>query len=284
MYAYLGKIKFEGLKSFTSFSRERETVYAEINQIGTKPEIQKTGEKLTKVPIEARFHFEFCDPETEIKALNDLRLSGDVLPLILGNGENYGNFVIASLKETYIKSGPTGNIIDATVEIGLIEHARATVAADLTKAVDDGFASDIAKVVPQKIVTQTPGIAYQAAQSNALVLQKSSDTDKDVASAKLNETKRPGLFAKINTATTEIQAAANDAANKIRQIETQVNGADRIIQDCEDMARFASDLAVAIDTADIDLVDNANGTMQTAAAALGVSNSKLLQLIAGREI
>jgi len=73
-------------------------------------------------------------------------------------------------------------------------------------------------------------------------------------------------------------------AEKMRQLQEQVSNAAQIISDAEDVARFASDLQVAVASEDIESVVSANATFQQANALLYSSIATLVTLISARQI
>lgn len=121
MYAQLGNIVFEALKGFESLSDKRETQYAEHALIKGKPLLEKVGESLIEFSGSISFHVAFCNPEDEYKKLNDVRISGEVLPFIYGNSFIEGDFVLTTLERTFNQTDSKGNFISITCNIVLKE-------------------------------------------------------------------------------------------------------------------------------------------------------------------
>ncbi len=121
MYAQLGNIKFTGLKGFDSFQSKKSSQLAEHARIDGKPRLQKTGDALEEISLSIQLHSSFCNPETEIEALESARSAGSILPFINGAGELYGSYVISELEKTIKHTTPTGQIVLCSLAITLKE-------------------------------------------------------------------------------------------------------------------------------------------------------------------
>jgi len=122
MFLQLGDYIFEGIKLPQSWSGSFETNYSQLPIIGGKPVIQKTGEKLIEYDLSIEFRDEFCNPESEIEALQLYRKNGNVLQLTGGDGTNYGRFVITSLSRTNVRASDNGYISAIAASIKLLEY------------------------------------------------------------------------------------------------------------------------------------------------------------------
>jgi len=56
MYYQLGNIRFEGLKGLTGYDVTEGARFGEIQTIGGKAKLQKVGDELTSITLEARLH------------------------------------------------------------------------------------------------------------------------------------------------------------------------------------------------------------------------------------
>jgi len=123
MYAQLGDIRFDAIKSPRSWSESHEAKFGEIAHVGRKPALQFTGEGLSGIELTVRFSSDFCDPSEEIIKLYKAKAQGQVLPLITGVGVLVGKFVITTIDTKVEKTTPEGELIAASLDIALKEYA-----------------------------------------------------------------------------------------------------------------------------------------------------------------
>lgn len=285
MYAQLGDIRFEGQKGFSKYDINKSVSYAEIPIVGGKPRLQRTGSNLDQLSLSFLLHFDFSDVKSDVSQLNDYKDGSDILPLVLGNGDFVGNFVIKEIKESVKKTDPFGNYIYTILDISLSEYPSPDVRTQIAnQAVENAFASSIDKVVPDLEVVPLPTVELTTVQDINVSLINGALTDQEVSNAVNNVNDRPSILAKVQDLTTKANAAALDAANGMRQIQSKVSNAQRVIDDAENVAKFASDTAIAAATGDIDNVLNANQTYQQANKLFTSSSSILVSLIGTRQI
>lgn len=122
MYCQLGNIVFENLKTFTDYSKTGSTVFAEHPLLDGKPRLQKTGLSLSEISLQIRFHVSFCNPADELDKLKTARDSGEILPLLYGNGKLEGDFVITEISETIEDADSQGNIFSYNLYVSLKEY------------------------------------------------------------------------------------------------------------------------------------------------------------------
>lgn len=121
MFAQLGSIIFDGLKSFNTLESTNETALVEHALIENKPKLQKVGQKLDTIQITIFFASVFCSVQQEIDALNNARQAVDVMPLIMGDGTFMGDFVIKTVKVKRLDTAPNGELLQAEVQLELVE-------------------------------------------------------------------------------------------------------------------------------------------------------------------
>ncbi len=142
MYAQLGPIQFTPIKGFSSVSATRETNLVEHALIEGKPKLQRVGTNLTTLEISMLLDAAFCDPQTEIDALNNSRELAEVMPLIMGDGLVVGNFVIRSVSDNQLNHTKEGTLAQAEVTVSLVEYAGAdTTEAAASSAIAAAFAN-----------------------------------------------------------------------------------------------------------------------------------------------
>jgi phage protein U len=121
MFAQLGSTVFDGLKSFVAFSNDEEAILVEHALIGRKPRMQGAGLSLRALSISVFLHQEFCIVKEEIEKLRTSKNTFEVLPLLWGNGQVEGEFVIASMSIGNQQMDTLGNAIAVSVSLSLKE-------------------------------------------------------------------------------------------------------------------------------------------------------------------
>jgi phage protein U len=178
MYAQLGTIIFDNLKSPSEFEQRSAVVYAEHSLIDGKPRLQRTGSDLERIKISMDLHYSFCDVQGEIDALHDAMNAGDVLPLITGYGMYVGDFVIVNMSRELKHATPNGFLIAASVEVSLSEFVEGDKLTNLAQsAVQGGFA--MLRNTPGTVLAFTPiqGIAAAvSADVEAMSLESAAIT------------------------------------------------------------------------------------------------------------
>lgn len=169
MYAQLGNIRFEGLKGFSSIEQTYGVNYAQHERINGKPRLQAVGESLDTFTFDMYLHADFTDPETDIETIRLAMVNREVLPLVLGNGNVVGNFVIPAFSKTTSFTDPVGNLIEATVSVELLESYTEDKLRDAkTSAKNSAFATtarntNVRSVLPPK-QSQGMGITSQVSE------------------------------------------------------------------------------------------------------------------------
>lgn len=219
MYYQLGNVRFEGLKGLTGYDVTEAARYGEIAVFGGKSRLQKTGDELTTINIEARFHVGFTgvSPDDDLLELRQKMANGEALAFVNGAGDLIGNFVITSINPTPEIVSPSGVNISTLVSISLrefVDPAPATTAARALQSA--GFATDARKVlavVISKIGSTADAITSASVRSTSI---NSLSAIADVRSAEANPASQASIFAR---AAAKIDAATNDAQKAIEKIE-----------------------------------------------------------------
>jgi phage protein U len=121
MFAQLGTTIFDGSKSFVSFEGEESVELVEHALVSRKPKLFGGGQNLRKITIALFLHQEFCKVSLEENKLRTSMQQYEVLPLLWGNGQLEGYFVIASLNFKKTQMDGLGNTLSATVNLALTE-------------------------------------------------------------------------------------------------------------------------------------------------------------------
>lgn len=156
MYAQLGNIRFEGLKGFSSFEESFGVNYAQHERIKGKPRLEFVGDVLDTISFDMYLHVQFSDVESDIEEIRKAMINREILPLILGNGKLVGNFVIPSFTKSTSFTDNSGNLIEVTLSIELLESFNENSLTDAKKqAIASAFAtsnrnSNVRSVLPPK--------------------------------------------------------------------------------------------------------------------------------------
>ena len=165
MFAQLGEIKFELLTSPSVFDSRRSHRFAEHEVIEGKNRLQFTGDNLEELDITVAFHASFCSPKVKVAEINKAALEHRALPLVFGNGEFKGYFVITNVFESMQWTHTDGSVFYTQLQLVLKEYANydaIQAAVEQKKAAAQGLkrpggqASSLAqRVAPAPAVRET---------------------------------------------------------------------------------------------------------------------------------
>jgi len=234
-YATLGSIRFEGLKSFSELSETKSANYAQIPVIGGKPVLQRIGTDLAEITLGITFHRGFCDPDTEIAALESLRVSGEILPLTTGAGETLGNFVIRSISRDLVQTHTDGTTWEARLSLSLLETAQ-------TIPAPTGFA--ISTISPREVPQLTPPVSSPTVKivpvQNATI--EAAETSRRMA-----------VVTRIEAVAEDPAAAYVSARTSAVRLQSAISGMTAAGLNATVLASSAANLMDAIDAADATL-------------------------------
>jgi phage protein U len=232
MFLQLGDYIFEGIKLPQSWNSNYSTNYAQIPIIDGKPVVQRTGEKLVEVELSAQFRDEFCNPSSEVEALQIYRRNGNVLQLTSGEGVNFGRYVITDISITNSVATNTGyvSVINATIKLLEYNTTQTTVKVEgeALKSKNPVIEEPTAPMVPLSGLIQAD-IKEGIVKSNEVAAQSKKTTvdyDKistladeavtafDAANAKVQQTKKI-IYRALNLQNT--LTSAKEAANLVKQ-------------------------------------------------------------------
>lgn len=121
MFAVLGAIVFEVIGSPQRFESIRAYDFAEQRVIEAPPRLQWLANELERLRIDMLFHVSIADPAAQLAVLNAAADAHQALPLVFGNGQFYGLFVIESLTTGSIQLSSEGDPVAITVKAALKE-------------------------------------------------------------------------------------------------------------------------------------------------------------------
>jgi len=130
MFALLGSIPFQIIDSPQRFNAGREYDYAQHRVIEGTPRLQWVGDGLESIDLEMMLHRSFTDPGVRMLALSEAAGAHQALPLIFGNGEFRGYYVIESLSTLSRQLSDSGDTLAVTLRVRLRESIFSIGAAD----------------------------------------------------------------------------------------------------------------------------------------------------------
>lgn len=229
MLFQLGTKIFDGLFAPGNWSYSgNEANLAEYALINTKPRLQLTGETLEEVNLSFQLRAEYCNPDLEIKDLEARKKSGEVLSLLLGNGEYVNDYVIKSIGKNIIQTFADGTIIEAGITLSLLEFVPASV-EEQQAASDRRTASavgDKKQSVRRPVQKPTPEAEAHKALMNA---ENKAWEVANVATDMKNATTPTNFIDKVKGKIKQAQTAMDDTRQKITDAQQQINNATGII-------------------------------------------------------
>jgi len=125
-FAQLGNIVFKGLQTFVTYNTSEEIALAQFVLINRKPKLMAAALGLIKLDLSIFLHVEFTpgSVEDEIGKLRTSKDSFEILPLVWGNGDSYGDWVIQSMEVEYTNLDAQGNVYEARVNLSLLESVE----------------------------------------------------------------------------------------------------------------------------------------------------------------
>lgn len=198
-----------------------EASYAEHELIDGKPRLQKTGDTLEEISFTIRLHASYCKPVEVLNALNESKTAGEILPLVMGNGEYKGDYVIASAGYTVDTTFPDGAIWEATVNLSLKEFIGIS-----KLEVQQQAARRKAFAVGDKrpVVAQPPQKDNDYAAAAKSIQQTSAQADRIDALVSEYENNVSRREAIVN----EIDDACNRANNSLNEFNRRMDQAEAI--------------------------------------------------------
>lgn len=121
MFALLGDVPFEIVGSPEAFSDSRAYDYAEQRVVQARPRLQWLADDLMTIRLEMLLHLSFTNPTASLLLLRQAAETHGSMPLIFGNGDFRGYFVITGIDTVSRQLSGTGEIFAITVRVSLRE-------------------------------------------------------------------------------------------------------------------------------------------------------------------
>jgi len=121
MFAVLGDIPFQVVGSPEALSESRRYDYAEHRVVQARPVLQWLAEDLITIRLEMLLHGSFTDPAASLLVLQQTASTHAALPLVFGNGDFRGYFVIETIDTVSRQLSGVGDIFAILVRLTLRE-------------------------------------------------------------------------------------------------------------------------------------------------------------------
>lgn len=121
MFAILGEVQFEVIGSPESIVSSRRYDYAVHRVVQDRPRLQWLAPDLEVLCFELMLHRSFTNPAADMLVLLAAAEAHQALPLIFGNGEFRGTFVISELSTLSRQLSANGDPIAIAVRVELLE-------------------------------------------------------------------------------------------------------------------------------------------------------------------
>jgi phage protein U len=123
MFAVLGGIPFEVLSSPESLNAARRYDYAEHRVVEDRPRLQWIADGLETLELELMFHRSLSDPMAMLALIEAAAETHQALPLVFGNGDFRGYFVIVQIGMVSRQLSGAGDPLAIVVRMTLREWA-----------------------------------------------------------------------------------------------------------------------------------------------------------------
>lgn len=121
MFAVLGDIPFQVVGSPEALSDSRRYDYAEHRVVQARPVLQWLADDLVTIRLEMLLHRSFTEPLASLLVLQQTASAHAALPLVFGNGEFRGYFVIETIDTVSRQLSGVGDLFAILVRLTLRE-------------------------------------------------------------------------------------------------------------------------------------------------------------------
>lgn len=272
MYAQLGDIVFEGPMGFQSISRSRAGTNSEVSMIDGKPRLQRNGTSLESVQIEMRLHVGFGagNPIDIIEKMRTWQDEGQVLPLIDGQGEVLGNYVLQKVGDSTEISRIDGKMISANVSIDLLEFYDPN--PDVTAkraAIQKGFATNPLKVIPVRVTRVATTPAAMASLEGKSSIANASGSAADIQSVVDQPSKKDSFFQSAKVKAQAARADIQKVLDRINEVESIAAKAPDLLVAAESMRDNADLMITRIEEGDLTNALTQSSALLDSSAGLG---------------
>lgn len=147
MFALLGDVPFQVVGSPEALDESYGYDYAEQRVVQARPRLQWMADELLTIRLEMLLHRSFADPAASLAVIRQAASTHAALPLVFGNGDFRGYFVISRIDTISRQLSSTGDPFALVVRLSLRE----------SPFVLDPAAPPIPTFVPIALSTLAPG-------------------------------------------------------------------------------------------------------------------------------
>lgn len=279
MYSQLGNIIFQGRVGFNSFEHTDTTTYAQHDLINAKPLLTPTGNDLEEIVIEMKLRAEFISPEAARLRLKKSKDEFEVMPLIKGNGQYLGDYVITEIKTTHTQALADGTLVEAILSVTLREYVNADKLQQQQNAArKQAFAAGDKKPVTVG-VQQPPTTPQLTAADVSAVNSFAFVVDRKSSEYVNNVTQRQSLSERIQSALQKMDAKLQSIEDALSDIELLEDVAG-IISSINAVRQQVNNFSFPISGLD-DLRSN-NRNLQAAVRSFGAGTIEIINLVITR--
>lgn len=254
MYFQLGDLRFEAGLTVQGIETTSGGNISEVNTLAGRPMLQRqAGQPLLRrtitIPLFAALGH---DPAGKYELLAGWRDEGRVLPLASGQGEDLGQYLIASLAETVIVAGLDGQRLQTSITVELIEYVdRSPAVSAKRQAVAAGFATDERRVIPilptSQGITAASVTSTQARAGQGLCL----DAADDVRTVVVVPSQKQSFFARAKSKVESAIRSFEGAIETIQNVATIAATAPQLLAKLETVKASAEVFSTRLDEGDL---------------------------------
>jgi len=256
---------------WNAFSRRTEASYADHEVIEGKPVSQKIGNQLDTIRFDIQLHHSFIDVQAGVETLRQACVNGDVLPLISGDGNNYGKFTIRTIDEMHEQTFPNGQVMLANLSVELREHV------EISENAASGFASRAGRVKSARVFNG----------EGKLIMQSSVQVTADAYSAGNHiADSAKGIAGAVKKAQRALKKARNGLLKTqqlLDQAKMVILAKDRVVNDINRTQQAVQNATDALAQGDINGAIQANRELQNGVSAMNGGLSEVAVYTATRQ-
>jgi phage protein U len=193
LFAALGDIQFEVVGSPEACESASAYEFGEQRVIESKPRLQWVGDKLERLKFDLMWHSSFTDPAEQLALLRATAAQHLALPLVFGDGEFRGFFVIESIavKSEQLSAGGApiairvalalkewvvdAQILSSALTLGAVSPLGiATGSTGTTSGSGEGLTPGVSALLSIPVATGTSGPDLEASDVPAAVIVRSA--------------------------------------------------------------------------------------------------------------
>lgn len=121
MWATLGDFDVEILAGPTRYERRAGQDFVELPLIQATPQLQWMGPTLQEISMDVSLHSKVVDVDATRAGIEQLLADHEPVPLVLGNGDDLGDWVITEVSTAGVWTTADGSMVACTMALTLKE-------------------------------------------------------------------------------------------------------------------------------------------------------------------